>query len=362
MENTEKNHYSAIVATSHAAASIAALTAAGGTSLGVYSMTDNIWISGLSGVAVASILGLGWWSLITAGSRARRLPNKFGIGGIGVGLAGLALATSGWAMATAIGGSAAMNQHNRFQVSLHEDALQAAHSRLTDQEIVIDNVSNAGAIYAGYAKAETEGDLGGASGCGPKCRSYQRLGASMNGVQDDLQETYDSANDLHSAAVTHLASARNQADPQDSLAIVSAAIAEMNSVDLDPGQVGMVQYSATAGGLQMDQLDSLTQAIVDADADAAPMVTAPSYEVLSEADATMRYAKHVKGAWIMAVGVDVAPFIMLLIVMLLAGEPLLREPRKLRKAVTDAEIRGNEEITRGNVVPISGEQSNGGIQ
>lgn len=55
------------------------------------------------------------------------------------------------------------------------------------------------------------------------------------------------------------------------------------------------------------------------------------------------------GAWIAAAAIDMAPFILLLIVMLGVSEPLLRDSRPVRRKVSDDEIRVNES----NVVGIN---------
>jgi hypothetical protein len=339
-------YYNLIVRLAHIAASIAAAVVAVGASIGFHDMTGSLWLAILGGVGIASILGLGWWALITAGSRARRGAAKAAIVSIGILLVAVALGTSGWALATAIGGKSAMTVHNAAQIELHETALNDAYARVAGQTGVIDAMSTASTAYSGYADAEVAGDLGNGGGCGPRCRTYQRAAEAIDTEADNLQSQVDGARDAQLAALGALAAARTSDDPALLLAEVASTVALLNAVDLDAGNIGILQYTATSTGLEGVSNEGLTQAIIDADKVLPPAVAVPEYRDVTKSEATLMYWDRVIGAWIAAFAIDVAPLVMLLIVMAMAMEPLLREakPRiQLRPAKSNDEIRVKED-------------------
>ena len=102
------DHFDLSTRLAHAAATIAALVAAFGASVGFFHMTGELWLAVLGGLGIASILAIGWWVLITAGARVRRTGAKVQTISLGTILVIIALGTSGWALATAIGGKQAL--------------------------------------------------------------------------------------------------------------------------------------------------------------------------------------------------------------------------------------------------------------
>ena len=349
-------YYNLIVRLAHIAATVAALVVAVGASVGFHDMTGSYWLAILGGVGIASILGLGWYALITAGSRARRGLARLAVFSIGTLLVAVALGTSGWALATAIGGKSAMTVHDAEQVRIHEDALNAAYARVAGQKPVLDAMVTASTAYEGYAAAETAGDLGNASGCGPRCRTYQRAGQAIQSEADNLRGELDAAKAAQDAGLELLALARQTDDPAPLLAEVASTVALLNAVDLDAGNVGILNFSATATGLEGVSNEGLTQAIIDADVELPPAVEVPDYQAITKSEAVLVYWRRVIGAWIAAVAIDIAPLVMLLIVMVLPAEPLLREAKpklQLRPKASNDEIRATEEdVARSNVQPL----------
>ena len=348
-------YYNLIVRLAHIAATVAAIVVAFGASIGFHDMTGSLPLAILGGVGIASILGLGWYALITAGSRARRGGAKLAIVSLGVLLVAVALGTSGWALATAIGGKSAMAVHNSAQVEEHETALNDAYARVTGQTGVIDAMVTASTAYEGYAQAETAGDLGNGGGCGPRCRTYQRAGDAIDTEAANLTSQVDAARVAQLEALELLAMARTSDDPAPLLAQVASTVAFLNAVDLDAGNVGILNYTATSSGLEGVQNEGLTQAIIDADEELPPAVDVPEYRDVTKSEATAMYWDRVVGAWIAAFAIDLAPLVMLLIVMAMAMEPLLRDDKpkiKFRPAKSNDEIRVNEEDVSGNVTRL----------
>ena len=98
------NYFQFIVRVAHWGATVAALIVAAGATIGFHDMTGSWPIALLGGIGIASILALGWYILISMGSRVRRTSAKALTITLGVFLVVAALGTSGWALATAIGG------------------------------------------------------------------------------------------------------------------------------------------------------------------------------------------------------------------------------------------------------------------
>ena len=334
-------NYQAITAMAGTAAVIAAGTVSIGATLGFHEMTGSWLTAGLMGTTIAVLLGIGWHIAIRAAANTRRFGNRVGLLAIGMFFVAIAVATSGWSLATAIGGQTAVEQHQKAAVAEYERALNRALVRVDDQRALVEAVSVARSVYSGRVDAEVAGDNG-APGCGPQCRRLQAVAANLTEFQSGIEREIEGGVAAYDAGGAALALARQQVGtPQfgDALAGVESAIVLMNGVNVTNGvsRVGM-----TTGGGNDPMTAQIVAASESLNSEPAPL---PRYVPMNRAEATLAYATDVAGAWIAALAIDSAPFIFLLLVMMLHSEPLIRQQPEMRKrrVPTDDEIRTKEE-------------------
>jgi hypothetical protein len=341
-------NYNTVTKLSGFAAIIAAATVSIGATMGFHELTGSWLTAGLIGVTIAVLLGIGWHVLIRSAAHTRRTGNRVGLIGIGAIFVCIALATSGWSLATSIGGKTALEQHQKAALAQYENGLAKALARVNGQRSLVEAVAVARSVYSGRVAAEIAGDNG-AAGCGPQCRQLQAASANLTQYQRGVEAQIESASEHWTEGSTALSIARSDigtANFEGGLAGVEKAMTMMNSINVTDGvsRVGMVSGNAN---------DPLTQNIVTVakELDVAP-VAVPTYTPISKAEATLAYSSAVIGAWIAAVAIDAAPFIFLILVLMLFNEPLIRDQAnpKPRHVVTPEEIRARE----GNVIGING--------
>lgn len=331
-----KTYFNTITLAAHIGASVAALVVAFGASIGFYDMTGSMPIAVLGGVGIASILAIGWYTLITLGSRARRGAAKGAVVALGAVLVLAALGTSGWALATAIGGKQALAAYQSRSLAEHEIALAAAMSRVNAQIDFVDIVSQH-AVATGLL-----GDEEGRSGRGPLFRSYERTQESLNNAAQGMTVKLEDGETIYRFGIADLDKASAAlGTPVFRLHMtnVESAIAELNAIDVsdDVKNIGMVGLNDKG----LPELDGLTSSLRSAsDIAVGAPVAIPRYVPMTRSDAVL--SERPAGAWIAAFAIDFAPLILLLIVMIAAGEPLLREDRKVKGRKTDESIREDE--------------------
>lgn len=339
-------NYNRFVGLAHVMASCCAAIAAVGAAVGFHELSGSWLVACLLGAGTAVVLGLGWFALIGAAAHTRRVSNILLALVGGACLTAIALAVSGWSLATALGGVTAHRIHDAEQIALHDEALIAGFERVTKQRPLEDALSTASTVYAGYVTNEAA-----RGGCGPKCLTYQSAADSIANVSAEVHGQVETAILKRQQAEEALTQARLGRDVEANLAFVASTVAHLNSVDLDAGSVGLVRYTYGADGVSNVATDELTQAIVAADAETPDPVAVPVYEKISKAEATLAYAHRVAGAWAAAIGIDCGPLLLLILVLAFWREPLLRNDPKL--ATTDDAIRDKEAAIRGdNVRPL----------
>ncbi len=336
------NHYNMITTVGHVGATVAAVVVAFGATIGFHDMTGQWALAALGGVGIASILGLGWLSLITIGSRARRPQGRVLTLVVGVVLVAVALGTSGWALATAIGGKAALASYQMRSLTEHEIALTDAMARVTGQEELVDAVKQHSAATIALAKEE------GRSGQGPNFRSYQRTAENLTNASDVMAKTLSEGEGHYLNGLDALEKANKSLGNAETfrlaLSDVQSSIVSLNAIDIsnDVLSIGMVGLNDRG----VPELDTMTSSLRDiAEGSTVDPVTVPRFIGKSRSDATM--SEFPVGAWIAAISIDMAPLILLIIVMFAAGEPLLREERRTKRRISDEEIRVNEEEVKG---------------
>ena len=341
------NYFQFIVRVAHWGATVAALIVAAGATIGFHDMTGSWPIALLGGIGIASILALGWYILISMGSRVRRTSAKALTITLGVFLVVAALGTSGWALATAIGGKQALANYQTRALTEHELALADAMSRVNGQLELVDSVSQTAAATRLLAAEE------GRSGEGPLYRSYMRTQENLEGAAELMNVKILEGQDLYQRGIIALDVANqnlgNAEDFRLAIGEVQKVITLLNGIDVsgDITSIGMVGLN-DRGLPELSTLTANLQSIA-ADAD-TKLVDVPRFVPATRSEATM--SERPLGAWIAAIAIDTAPLILLLLVMVAVNEPLLREARKTKHRTSDDEIRAQEDIVEGNVTAL----------
>ncbi|MEP1425858.1 MAG: hypothetical protein ABJX32_04725 [Tateyamaria sp.] len=338
------DHFDLSTRLAHAAATIAALVAAVGASVGFYHMTYEVWLAALGGIGIASILGIGWWVLITAGARARRIGAQAQTIVLGALLVAIALGTSGWALATAIGGKQALADYQMRALVAYEAALIEAKGNVDAQADLVDTVRQHASATGLLGREEAR------TGEGPLFRSYVRTEQNLSNAADVMSQKLAQADGVYTAGQNSIAEAnRNLGDAEAfrlSISAVGNAIRNLNDIDVRSDVLGIGMVGLNDRGLP--ELSNLTSDLRRASETAKfKPVEVPPYTSVSRAQATL--SERPAGAWIVAFSIDTAPLIMLLMIMALIREPLLRETTRERKHVSDEQIRVSEENVRGQI-------------
>lgn len=335
-----KTHFHNLATVSRITALICAGIAGIGAAIGFSDMTANLPLSVLLGGGVAIVLAFGWHTLLSAAEHSRRTLTRVGLVTAGVLLVCVALATSGWSLATAIGGRTALSQAQATALADHAAALDAAKARVDAQEALINTVKQS-AVATQMLGAEE-----GTSGEGPLFRSYQRTSENLDILATSMTDDLGKAAAAVQAGTEALTAGRAALGNDDAfsraMADAEAATAALLAIDISRRvlSVGMVGLNDA----KQPQLEPITAALYKAAAGSVPAaVEVPVYAPMTRAQATFERAGSVLPAWIAAIGVDVTPLILLCLLLLLSHEPLLREVSAPKVRVSDDELRVRED-------------------
>lgn len=344
-------NYKTLTALAGIGAMIAATTVSIGATLGLHSITDNWFIAAPFGIGLGLVIGILWHMTIQSAASARRGLNRWALVIIGMVLVGIAISTSSWSLATAIGGKQALQGVHVEAIQTHADALYAAHNRVRQQSALIDVTGQVATAYAGASESEASGGLSGRAGFGPKAQKYALVADSFRGAASDMQGTLDEAQTTYKAGQAQLNDARRAMSTGDKMAVsnalnaVQSTISDLNAVDItgNVANTGIVNFTTGTKGVSQVADDELTSKVQQtaASIDTTP-IPVPVFVPTSQATAIVDRAGDVPLAWIMAISFDFLPFALLVLVLLLWNEPLMREAA-MPKRTSDDEIRTREE-------------------
>lgn len=330
------------------AAAGAAVIAGVGASIGLHeSSTSSSWfIPILVGTGIAIFLACGWHIVLKGMEKGRE---RRGLGGAFVGalmLTSVAVATSTTALTSAIGGPAAQSAHQQQILSKHELALRAAWAYALLWYGLEDKATTAAASYRGLVSEETK------TGCEARCEAYKRVSANYEIIGrevrreiEGLKRQRDIAQDIIEDARENIAAGDERAFA-GSLARIGGVTAALSAVDLGSllNRVGFVGGDAVNRGLDaLNRIDQDMRDFVEDVRSRKTDVEIPTYTSITDNEAVMQYADRVAGAWAVALGVDLAPLVLCLLIFALAQEPLLRDA-PVRQSPKDraTKIRDNE--------------------
>lgn len=322
---------------------ICALIAGGGATIGFHDMTQSWLIAALAGAGITTILGLGNHIILGMARRNRTRHGIAAVVGAAMLLAMVAIATSSWALTTAIAGPAAQRIHLLDTTQTYDDAVNVARARIDAQSGITEAVSIAAARYRAAAQDEELGRRG-LPGCGPNCRAYAVTAANYEALSASFVDLIKEHDQALLNARKKLDELRRNAVSADTLTFgenttaISAAISAVRMLDLHPkvSNIGVVSHQAT----DLHRFDSDLRRETKQISGESPEVIVPVYRPISNAEAVYQYRDRVAGAWAAALGIDLTPLILTLLLLLAAREPLIsvKEPPPLTPAERDAAI------------------------
>ncbi|TKZ15917.1 hypothetical protein FAP39_16325 [Shimia litoralis] len=335
-----------------------AILAAVSTTIGLHASDPAAgwFIPVLTGVVIAFALGVLWHVLIEAAERVR---SSLGItviviiGALGV---GFALMSSASNIAAAMAGKASVSAELTDRVDAYSKALSKSAVAAKSFQPLVDITSAAGATMEGKANLEASGLNGTGTGCGQRCETYKGAAASFQTTSGQLQALSAEVEALRLQGLGYVGDLRTAASSSDQAAFgraaqnLSAVIDQLNAVDHMPlvAATGMVTVTNLSSELT-PETSSLQTKAKDI-AGERVTVEAPVFVPFSVGEATRaQMFGAALQAWIAAAAIDALPFVFMLLVLLTAREPLLRDvPSQSTKERTPeaervAKIRSDED-------------------
>ena len=339
---------------------VAAAFAGIGVTIGLHDVgsQDGWMLPVLTGGAIAVLFGTAWHVLIGFGARVRRREAVIAVAAAGVVLTVMTLGASALSIAAAVAGRGATQAVLADRVDGYAESLDEAHRQALTFAPLIETASIASAAYSSMAEQEADGKLGAGSGCGPRCVEMQSFAATYAQAQvalTDLREQADTYRDAGATAVVGLRNAAAAGDQQAfmmSSVDLGAAISELNGINSTPitSTTGVVVVD-TAQDVALDDQTAAFHSQADALLTQRQTITPPGFVPFSVFDAVRweAFGAALHGV-IVAASVDILPLLALMIVMLTANEPLLRDAPRMRKpkpteAERNASVRSEEDDT-----------------
>jgi hypothetical protein len=265
---------------------------------------------------------------------------------VGAVLTAVSIGTTSWFIASSIGGSRAVQAHMNAYVSDASRQLGLLTANAAAEQSLTGLISEIAAGWRGVAEAEARhGTVSGRAGAGPRADSLRRSAEAMDALQASVNGRFRAFEEERAktetliADMTRLANApaASTTDGQTRFADMAArlyqAFAGMERITALPlvEQTGRVQVEEKAGIIATRD-EAQTKRLADAArrirADRRP-VELQTYLPTTKAVATLDHAGSVPGAWIVGVGFDLLPLVMLALLMLAYAEA--REPFQPRK-------------------------------
>lgn len=336
-----------------AAAVIAAIFAGIGVTIGLHRMDAlHGWLLPvITGLAIALLFGVAWHVLIGFGARVQRREAVIGVVAAGILLTAMTLGASALSIAAAVAGASATQAVLADRVDGYAESLDAAHREATVFVPLIETAAITSAAYSAMADQEAQGRLGSGSGCGPRCVEMQSFASGYAQAQAGLTElraAADGFRDRGEAAVAGLRGAAALGDQDAFLratVALGSAVSDLNGVNAQPivATTGVVVVD-TAQDVALDDQTDAFHAEAEALLAGRELVETPVFVPFSVFDAVRweAFGAALHGV-IVAASVDLLPLLALIVVMLTAKDPLLRDGPRVRQP-RPGQIERNEAI------------------
>lgn len=222
-----------------------------------------------AGFVIGVAFWIAWHWLSRVGPLSHNPANRTMFVGIAAALTLVAICTTSWFVASAIGGSRAMQAHMQQYTAKANAQLDVLTGNAAAEQELTSTINDISAAWLGLADSEARGNVSGSKGCGPKCDMYKRSAASFDALQNSVNARFSEFNTAKDKAVevltamTKLASNDSTPAGQGKFAGLAAELsqqyAKMNAMTALPlvGQSGIINVESK-DGLTTVKNESLT--------------------------------------------------------------------------------------------------------
>jgi hypothetical protein len=278
------------------------------------------------------------------------------------------IAMSAWLNATALAGSAALEQHLAKTLEGYTSDLDRAHARALAAQSLLPDIQMASARFANLANSEKTGSLTGTSGSGTVVQLLHQMSDQLNGLGQNVADSNDRVQALYEEGSKHLTKMRelvsdrgpiyqrSDAFGAEATALIGT-IASLQQTSVAPavkraaGDLSTSFIAPTPDGRRGDlaqrqaEVVGRVQAAIAAQATALsnaadktldlPFVEPTRFQPISTAEAVLRYGRDFLPSWAGAISIDLLPAVLVL-VLCVAHAGIRKEGETEEKEVANA--------------------------
>jgi hypothetical protein len=253
------------------------------------------------------------------------------------------IAMSAWLNASALAGSAALQQHLAATTEAYSRDLDKAHRHALAAQGLVPDIQMASARFARLAESERSGSLTGSAGSGTIVQLLAQMSTQLGGLSQEVTRSAEHARLLFDQGSKHIVAMRELVTaPGPSrgeafgvqVQALTGVIASLQQTTVAPAvrraaegmtsgfiapaaggrtpdvaerQTAMVARVETAVTAQSTALVAAADRII-----AAPAVEPTRFQPISQAEAVLRYARDFIPSWAGAIAIDLMPGVLVL--------------------------------------------------
>ena len=255
------------------------------------------------------------------------------------------IAMSSWLNASALAGSAALQQHLAVTLEAYTRDLDKAHRQALAAQGLIPDIQMASARFARLSESERAGSLTGSAGSGTIVQLLAQMSTQLGGLSQEVSQSAGRARTLFEQGSKHLAAMRELVTAPGAInrrneafgvqvQALTGVIASLQQTTVAPAvnraaegltssfiapaaggrtpdlverQTAMVGRVESAVGAQSTALAAAAERLL-----AAPAVEPARFQSLSQAEPVLRYAGDFIPSWAGAIAIDLMPGVLVL--------------------------------------------------
>jgi hypothetical protein len=282
------------------------------------------------------------------------------------------MAMSAWLNASALAGSAALQQHLAATTEAYSRDLDKAHRHALAAQGLVPDIQMASARFARLAESERSGSLTGSAGSGTIVQLLAQMSTQLGGLSQEVTRSAEHARMLFDQGSKHVVAMRELVTAPGPIATRSEAfavqvqaltgiIASLQQTTVAPavkraaegmttgfiapaasGRTPEVAERQTALVARVESAVTAQSTALVTAADrilAAPPVEPARFQPISQAEAVIRYARDFIPSWAGAIAIDLMPGV--LVLMLCVAHAAIRrtnEAENVTPAMTSTDL------------------------
>jgi hypothetical protein len=298
-----------------------------------------------AGVVIGVAFWIAWHWLCRVGPLAHSPVTRTMFVAVAGILTLVAISTTSWFVASAIGGGSALQKHMHAHLVKVDSQLGTLTINAVAEQELADKLGMIAGAWAKLAEDEERGTVSGKTGCGKDCDTYKRASAAYAAQHANVEAVFEEFKAEKAKAIelreamNKIASGDASPDGQAKFSGMAAhygqLVAKMDALTALPRVGSGIVQVEKQNGITSIKNESLTKELKDkvkAIKDARKPVPAAFYATMSKSTATIEYAGDVIAPWLVGVAFDLLPFIMFVMMMLAYSEA--RTPYEVRRQFT----------------------------